>query len=173
METQDSGRVADRCIMVIFGASGDLTTRKLLPALYNLARGNLLPKEFAILGFAKDDISDRRFPQTRARRPPAVCGRAGRLRTSATGSPITRLLHERRLQEPCRFRQLERQNRRAGTAASHAGQRPLLPCDAAAVLLRRSSASWASRGSPREDHGTGGASSSKSRSATISIRRRH
>ena len=38
METQDSGRVADRCIMVIFGASGDLTTRMLLPALYNLVK---------------------------------------------------------------------------------------------------------------------------------------
>ncbi len=47
--------------MVIFGASGDLTTRKLLPALYNLARVNLLPKEFAILGFAKDDLDQDAF----------------------------------------------------------------------------------------------------------------
>ena len=61
METQDSGRVADRCIMVIFGASGDLTTRMLLPALYNLARANLLPKQFAVLGFAKDEISEDDF----------------------------------------------------------------------------------------------------------------
>ena len=51
-DIKDQGHVADRCIMVIFGASGDLTTRKLLPALYNLARNNLLPKEFAIIGFA-------------------------------------------------------------------------------------------------------------------------
>jgi glucose-6-phosphate 1-dehydrogenase len=62
--TQDQGRVADRCVMVIFGASGDLTTRMLLPALYNLARTNLLPKQFAILGFAKDDISEDDFRQT-------------------------------------------------------------------------------------------------------------
>ena len=34
LKTRDAGRVADRCIMVIFGASGDLTTRMLLPALY-------------------------------------------------------------------------------------------------------------------------------------------
>ena len=49
--------------MVIFGASGDLTTRMLLPALYNLARTNLLPKEFAILGFAKDELSEDDFRQ--------------------------------------------------------------------------------------------------------------
>ena len=58
-ETQ--GRIADRCIMVIFGASGDLAARKLLPALYNLGRNNLLPKEFAILGFAKDDIQEEEY----------------------------------------------------------------------------------------------------------------
>jgi len=58
---EERGRVADRCIMVIFGASGDLTTRKLLPALYNLARNNLLPREFFILGFAKDEIAGDDF----------------------------------------------------------------------------------------------------------------
>ena len=57
-ETQDRGRIADSCIMVIFGASGDLTTRMLLPAIYNLARTHLLPQEFAILGFAIDKISE-------------------------------------------------------------------------------------------------------------------
>jgi glucose-6-phosphate 1-dehydrogenase len=60
-EAQDPGRVADRCIMVIFGASGDLTTRMLLPALYNLKRTNLLPDEFAVLGFAKDELSEEDF----------------------------------------------------------------------------------------------------------------
>jgi len=55
------GRVADRCIMAIFGASGDLTTRKLLPALYNLARNQLLPEDFCILGFAKDELSEEDF----------------------------------------------------------------------------------------------------------------
>jgi len=57
----DQGRIADRCLMVIFGASGDLTSRKLLPALYNLARNKLLPEEFAILGFAKDELSEDDF----------------------------------------------------------------------------------------------------------------
>src|ERR1700733_2691639 len=41
------------CIMVVFGASGDLTKRKLLPALYNLAAQKLLPEEFAVAGFGR------------------------------------------------------------------------------------------------------------------------
>ncbi|MES1262485.1 MAG: glucose-6-phosphate dehydrogenase [Acidobacteriota bacterium] len=60
---ENPGRVADRCIMVILGASGDLSARKLLPALYNLGRNNLLPREFAVLGFAKDDISEEDYRQ--------------------------------------------------------------------------------------------------------------
>jgi glucose-6-phosphate 1-dehydrogenase len=47
--------------MVIFGASGDLTSRKLLPALFNLGRNNLLPREFALLGFAIDPLSEEDF----------------------------------------------------------------------------------------------------------------
>src|SRR5438094_7141999 len=57
----EQARPGDRCIMMIFGASGDLTTRKLLPALYNLGRNKLLPEEFAILGFAKDEISEEDY----------------------------------------------------------------------------------------------------------------
>jgi glucose-6-phosphate 1-dehydrogenase len=47
--------------MVIFGASGDLTKRKLLPALYNLAKKNLLPKDFALVGCANQEISQDEF----------------------------------------------------------------------------------------------------------------
>src|SRR5216684_1013400 len=44
--------------LVIFGASGDLTRRKLLPAIYQLSRGQRLPARFAVLGVAKpDDVS--------------------------------------------------------------------------------------------------------------------
>ena len=39
------GQSADPCVMVIFGATGDLTKRKLFPALYNLAKGNLLARD--------------------------------------------------------------------------------------------------------------------------------
>src|SRR5205085_10116507 len=48
-QAQNSGKPADPCVMVIFGATGDLTKRKLFPALYNLAKANLLSREFAIV----------------------------------------------------------------------------------------------------------------------------
>ena len=47
---------ADPSVLVIFGASGDLTRRKLLPAIYNLAESGHLPDEFAILGVARPQI---------------------------------------------------------------------------------------------------------------------
>ena len=52
---------ADPCIFVIFGASGDLTRRKLLPALYNLAESKLLPDPFAVLGVARPAIPEEQF----------------------------------------------------------------------------------------------------------------
>jgi glucose-6-phosphate 1-dehydrogenase len=56
-----AGHPADPCVMVIFGASGDLTKRKLLPALYNLAKDNLLSKEFAFIGFARNETNTEQF----------------------------------------------------------------------------------------------------------------
>lgn len=51
----------DPCIMVIFGASGDLTKRLLIPSLFNLYCDNLLPDAFAILGMAMDDFTTDSF----------------------------------------------------------------------------------------------------------------
>ncbi|MFQ5913935.1 MAG: glucose-6-phosphate dehydrogenase [Nitrospinota bacterium] len=56
-----AGRPADPCVMVIYGASGDLTKRKLIPALYNLAKENLLSEEFAVIGFARRGMSSEDF----------------------------------------------------------------------------------------------------------------
>jgi len=50
---QQPERTPDPCIVVIFGASGDLTKRKLLPALYHLEQSGLLPKDFAVVGVAR------------------------------------------------------------------------------------------------------------------------
>jgi len=68
------GRVADPCVMVIFGFSGDLTRRKLIPALYNLASQGLLSREFAIVGLGRSPMStdDARKKMTRTS---AVCQR--------------------------------------------------------------------------------------------------
>ncbi|HMJ11839.1 MAG TPA: glucose-6-phosphate dehydrogenase [Polyangiaceae bacterium] len=51
----------DPCVLVIFGASGDLTARKLVPGIYNLARNRLLPSAFALLGFARRSVDDETF----------------------------------------------------------------------------------------------------------------
>ena len=56
-EDMQNERVPDPCIVVIFGASGDLTKRKLLPALFHLEQQNLLPKDFAVVGVARRDLS--------------------------------------------------------------------------------------------------------------------
>ncbi|HET8912910.1 MAG TPA: glucose-6-phosphate dehydrogenase [Ktedonobacteraceae bacterium] len=51
------------CVMVIFGATGDLTHRKLLPALYNLALEHPLPAGFSVVGFARRPYNDEIFRQ--------------------------------------------------------------------------------------------------------------
>jgi glucose-6-phosphate 1-dehydrogenase len=56
-------QVSPPSAMVIFGASGDLTRRKLIPALYNLARNNLLSKQFILVGVARRSISAESFRQ--------------------------------------------------------------------------------------------------------------
>jgi glucose-6-phosphate 1-dehydrogenase len=58
---QQPVRPGDRCCLVIFGASGDLTKRKLLPALYNLAKKELVPKEFALIGCANQTFTEEEF----------------------------------------------------------------------------------------------------------------
>jgi glucose-6-phosphate 1-dehydrogenase len=54
-------QAAGACAMVLFGAAGDLTKRKLMPALFNLAKARLLPDEFAVMGVSVDDLSLEQF----------------------------------------------------------------------------------------------------------------
>jgi glucose-6-phosphate 1-dehydrogenase len=54
-------RRPDPCLLVIFGASGDLTSKKLMPALYSLAFRGLLPERFGIVGAARSDETDDAF----------------------------------------------------------------------------------------------------------------
>ncbi|HWS73075.1 MAG TPA: glucose-6-phosphate dehydrogenase [Thermoanaerobaculia bacterium] len=60
-EGLEQERVPDASALVIFGASGDLTARKLVPALYSLAHDGLLPAGQAIIGFARPDYTDDAF----------------------------------------------------------------------------------------------------------------
>src|SRR5262249_31685831 len=55
------GKVAGPCALAIFGAAGDLTMRKLIPALHNLAKQHLLNSNFAVVGFARHAYDDAGF----------------------------------------------------------------------------------------------------------------
>ncbi len=57
--------IPEPCIVVIFGASGDLTKKKLLPALYHLEQQSLLPENFAVVGVARRDLSKTFAPDMR------------------------------------------------------------------------------------------------------------
>ena len=54
-------RMAEPCTMIICGATGDLTDRKLAPALYNTLLGGFLPPEFTVVGFARRELTDDDF----------------------------------------------------------------------------------------------------------------
>ena len=67
-ERPQRGHRAPPCAMVIFGASGDLTRRLLMPALYNLVRARRIPNHFAIIGVDRSDWSEDRFRVLSGRR---------------------------------------------------------------------------------------------------------
>jgi glucose-6-phosphate 1-dehydrogenase len=73
-------RIPDPGILVIFGASGDLTKRKLLPALFHLRQNDLLPKQFAIVGVARRPLGDEFAGYARGHR---FVWRSGRERPQA------------------------------------------------------------------------------------------
>src|SRR5216683_7040834 len=56
-------RVAGPCVLVMFGVTGDLASKKLLPAVYDLANRGLLPPGFSLVGFARRDWAHEDFAQ--------------------------------------------------------------------------------------------------------------
>src|SRR5260221_10568949 len=62
-ESGSTGRraAAPPCTLVIFGATGDLTKRLVMPAIYNLARTGLLSRNFAIVGLGRGEQTDQEF----------------------------------------------------------------------------------------------------------------
>jgi glucose-6-phosphate 1-dehydrogenase len=60
-QNQQTGKATAPCVMVIYGATGDLTKRKLFPALYNLAKGSLLSQGFAVVCISRTEMSDETF----------------------------------------------------------------------------------------------------------------
>jgi glucose-6-phosphate 1-dehydrogenase len=70
------GNPPDPCIVVIFGASGDLTHRELIPSLFALNCHRLMPEQCAVIGFSRTDFSDDEFRKEmfEAVKRDAVCG---------------------------------------------------------------------------------------------------
>jgi glucose-6-phosphate 1-dehydrogenase len=56
-------KVPEPCLIVVFGATGDLTSRKIMPAIYNLRRAGLLPAETSVVGFSRRPLTDAVFRQ--------------------------------------------------------------------------------------------------------------
>jgi glucose-6-phosphate 1-dehydrogenase len=61
MSQTGHGLAAEPCTLVIFGGSGDLAKRKLVPAVYNLLLDGVLPPHYAILGLGRKPLSDEEF----------------------------------------------------------------------------------------------------------------
>jgi glucose-6-phosphate 1-dehydrogenase len=87
-------RGAPPTVLVIFGASGDLTARKLIPAIYNLSYDNLLPADFRLVGYGRKPIPDEEFRSiaaeavkefSRRELDPAVWGRVAANTTYVSG----------------------------------------------------------------------------------------
>ena len=75
LDEADRERVAPPCVLVVFGASGDLAARKLLPALARLASRHALPSSFSVVGVARSELSDDEF-RDRARKAAPDAGPA-------------------------------------------------------------------------------------------------
>ena len=87
-EGLDTVRRAPPGVLVVFGASGDLTHRKLLPALERLSRRRLLPAAFAVVGVARTEMSDDGFRDL-------MVGRRPRRRAGVGRDREEQLLHSR------------------------------------------------------------------------------
>src|SRR5271167_921872 len=78
----------DPCVIVMFGASGDLARRKLMPALFDLARHNCLAPRFRLLGFARTQMGDDDFRRSAGEFLPKDDG------TGAPGGPHANFLKQ-------------------------------------------------------------------------------
>src|SRR5271166_5254910 len=79
-DIESAGKPAVPCVFVLFGAAGDLTKRKLVPALFNLVKAKLLPDSFAVIGVSVDDLTPEAFRDQVSEFLPADAGHVAWLR---------------------------------------------------------------------------------------------
>jgi len=99
-ESSEPLRVRDPFALVIFGASGDLAKRKLIPALYQLQAAGYLPDRYAVIGFSRTPLSDEQYReamreelQRRAGDGTSATGTGASGATVAPDDPLVRALH--------------------------------------------------------------------------------
>ena len=161
-------RVPEPCALVVFGVTGDLSRKKLLPAIYDLANRGLLPTDFVLLGFARRDWGDGDFENL------AKTSAKEHARTPWSEEVWKRLNGNIKFvpgsfDDDEAFDELDRTL--ADLCATHGitRQRRVLPLDRAGDVQRRARPDGAHRhGRQREATAAGAGSSSRSRSATTS-----
>ena len=148
-------KVPEPCLIVVFGATGDLTSRKILPAIYNLRRAGLLPAETSVVGFSRRPLTDedfrkrdarRRSRRTRASRSRTACGT-----TSPRASSTSRQFADRGRVSARSPSGSSRSTPRAARAATSSSTSPRRR-----QRTRRSSPTWAAPACSRQgDDGEG------------------
>ena len=117
----DRVQPAPPCVLVIFGAGGDLTKRLLVPALYNLRREKLLPDGFSIIGVARADKDDETFRKD-------FDGGMREFANGSTNGPDWKWLRERMfylkgdLEDATTYRSLSEHLAKSGTKGSQGGK---------------------------------------------------
>ena len=129
-------RIAGPCGLVLFGVTGDLARKKLMPAIYDLANRGLLPPGFSLVGFARRDWADQDFGKVvydavKAARPHPVP--RGGLAPARRGLPV----RARHLRRPDAFDLLAETVRALEAGAGHRRQPRVLPVHPARLLLHR------------------------------------
>ena len=162
-------RVPDPCVLVVFGVTGDLARKKLIPAVYDLANRGLLPAGFVLLGFARRDWGDGDFESLA--KEAAREGRPHRVpRVDLVAAVRVDQVPAGQLRRRPRLRQPRPDPARPRRHPRHAGQRGVLPVDPAGGVPDGAQADAAHRHvrQPRVA-AAGGGSSSRSRSARPAV----
>ncbi len=137
-------RVPEPCALVVFGVTGDLARKKLMPAIYDLANRGLLPADFALLGFARRDWGDGDFAavaKKAAKEHARTAVERRRLAPAQREPPVRARVVRRR-------RRVRHAGRDTGQPAQHARdqrQRGVLPVDPAGDVPGRAQADGAHR----------------------------
>ena len=135
-------RVSEPCAIVLFGATGDLAHRKLVPALFQLARGGNLPSECAIVGFARRDWTD---DDLRAEYEKTLARSGGADFREVWPQFANRFFSPGTFDDPASYQKLKETLERVDQTLRHPGQPGLLPGGRTRVLRHDHPAVWARR----------------------------